>query len=222
MENFPVNILDIGVILILAVGGLIGLALGFVKAGLFVLSWLGSMMVTLMGFTTIQPYARNWIDTTWIADLAGGAVLFLATLIVLFLVSSIIGGWVRGSRLNALDRSLGMVAGLLTTALILSAGNIAAETMWPASQRPAWIQKARSMPLIQQGSNLLGRLISNNADIFNRRSGGGQLDAGKTLDPAAAVRRIIDPKPRNSAAPSGGGYDKKERRELDRLFQSRQ
>ena len=42
MENLPINGLDIGVIAVLFVGALIGLAVGFVRGGLFVLSWLGA------------------------------------------------------------------------------------------------------------------------------------------------------------------------------------
>ena len=42
MENLPINGLDIGVVAVLFVGALVGLAVGFVRGGLFVLSWLGA------------------------------------------------------------------------------------------------------------------------------------------------------------------------------------
>ena len=98
MENLPINILDIGVIVLLVLGAIIGLALGFVRGGLFVLSWLGSAIVTIFAFPVIRPYARQYIENEFFADLAGGVLVFIATLVVLFLLSSVIGGWVRNSR----------------------------------------------------------------------------------------------------------------------------
>ena len=62
MENLPINILDIGVIVLLVLGAIIGLALGFVRGGLFVLSWLGSAIVTIFAFPVIRPYARQYIE----------------------------------------------------------------------------------------------------------------------------------------------------------------
>ena len=131
------NILDIGVIAMFALGALFGLLLGFVRGGLFILSWLGAGIATIFGFSYAQPYGRRFIENEFFADLAAGGAVFLVTLIVLFLLSSFIGGWVRRSRLNALDRSLGMLAGLATAALLITGGYVIAENMWKDSQIPA-------------------------------------------------------------------------------------
>jgi membrane protein required for colicin V production len=145
MDTIANNGFDIAVALTLFLGALIGLAVGFVRGGLFVMSWLGAAFVTLIGFTTIRPYARSYIENQMFADIAGGAALFVGTLIILFLISSVLGGWVRASRLNALDRSLGMVAGLATAALAIAIGYMGAEYVWAKPEdQPKWPKPAPS------------------------------------------------------------------------------
>ena len=36
----------------------------------------GAGAITVFGFSTVSPYARQYIEPTWLADLAGGAALF--------------------------------------------------------------------------------------------------------------------------------------------------
>ena len=122
MEHLPMNTLDIGVIIFLILSGITGLILGFVRSGLFVLSWLSSAITAILAFPHVSPYARQYIESEFFADLLGGIAVFITTLILLFLLSSVIGGWVHNSRLNALDRSLGMVSGIATASILLTGG----------------------------------------------------------------------------------------------------
>ena len=122
-DSLPLNAVDIGVLIELLLGALVGLALGFVRGGLFIASWIGAGVASIFGLPFAQPYARQYIDDRFFADLAAGVAIFLLALVILFLISSVIGGWVRNSRLNALDRSLGMVAGLATSVLLLAVGS---------------------------------------------------------------------------------------------------
>ena len=163
MDSLAINPLDIATIAAFGLGGLIGLALGFIRGGLFVVSWVGSGLVTIFGFSFVRPYARQLIETAWIADLAAGVGLFLVTLVVLFLLSSVIGSWVRASRLNALDRSLGMMAGLATTALIITGTFLIAEPMLPTENQPNWIKESRSLILIRASAKLLSAVLPEDA-----------------------------------------------------------
>jgi membrane protein required for colicin V production len=224
MEHLPINILDLGIALLFLLGALIGLALGFVKAGLFVLSWIGAILVTIFGFAAVQPYTRHWIETTWIADVTAGAGLFFLSIIVLFLISSMIGGWVRASRLNVLDRSLGMLAGLATTALIVAVGGLITESMVPQNEYPRWAREAKSMPVIRQGAHLLNVFVSRNLPgLGSRTEQAAPKRTGESrLNREEALERIIQPAPRESEQRERAGYDKSERRDLDRLIQSSQ
>jgi len=93
-ESLPLNAVDIGVLIELLLGGLVGLALGFVRGGLFIASWIGAGVATVFGLPLAQPYSRQYIEDKFFADLAAGVAIFLVALVVLFLLSSVIGGWV--------------------------------------------------------------------------------------------------------------------------------
>ena len=45
--------------------------------------WVGAALVTIYGFSSIQPIAQQWISSKLLADAATGATLFLISLIVL-------------------------------------------------------------------------------------------------------------------------------------------
>lgn len=219
MDSLPVNILDLGVIALMLIGALIGLALGFVRGGLFVLSWIGAGVATLFGFPEARPLARNYIETVWIADLSTGVVIFLVTLVILFLISSAIGGWVRGSRLNSLDRSLGLLAGLATAALILMGASILADTLLPKDQRPAWANQARSLPLIESGAEMLKTVVPEKLELFRKSAGEASQRTKDAIQLKRTFDRLVQPAPAESASEDRPGYDSKERRALERTIQ---
>ncbi|MBT3549979.1 MAG: CvpA family protein [Rhodospirillaceae bacterium] len=215
MENLPINGLDIGVIAVLFVGALIGLAVGFVRGGLFVLSWLGAAIATIFAFPLARPYARQYIDNELFADLAGGAILFAVTLVILFLVSSLLGGWVRNSRLNALDRSLGMVSGLATMALILAVAYIAMEQVWPPSKQPGWVRDARSIPLIKSAALSLNEILPDEFKLMGKAAVDDVSDKARDLQ---RFQKLVRPASEGETSNQAPGYDKRARRALDRII----
>ena len=215
MENLPINGLDIGVIFVLFVGALIGLAVGFVRGGLFVLSWIGAAVTAIFAFPLAQPHARKFIENALFADLAGGAILFLVTLVVLFLVSSLLGGWVRNSKLNALDRSLGMVSGLITMALILAVAYIAIEQVLPRSDQPGWVREARFIPLIKSAAQSLNEALPDQFKLMGKTAA---EDASEKTRDLQRFENLVRPVITRSDKKQDTGYDKRARRALDRII----
>ncbi|MEE9291069.1 MAG: CvpA family protein, partial [Alphaproteobacteria bacterium] len=213
MDSLAINIFDLGVILTIVLGALAGLALGFVKGGLFVLSWIGAIFATVAWFPLVRPYGRQFIETPWIADVSAGGALFLVTLTALFLISSLIGSWVRGSRLNALDRSLGMLAGLATAALVVSTIYIVLTSMWTEKERPEWLITARSLPLVEAGAGALRSLLplgseEADGDSENRRR--------KSLETERMFGDMNAPAPKGKRPDGPAGYGQRERKDMER------
>ncbi len=222
MEQFALsmNELDVGVIFALGLGALIGLAIGFVRSGLFVLSWLGAAMATLFGFPYVKTTARSVVENEFFADLTGGAVIFVVTLVILFLFSSLIGGWVRGSRLNALDRSLGMVCGLGVTALIIAVAYIAVEKTWAPKEQPPWLLEARAIPLIRSGAYMLNNALPKELRLLNETAiDDAKAKTNEILEKKRLLERLVQPEFEKSDLPDREGYNKKERGGIDRLLQ---
>jgi membrane protein required for colicin V production len=217
MDSLPVNVLDLAVVITLLLGALVGLALGFVKSGLFILSWVGAIIVTIRYFPLARPYGQEYIETPWLADVAAGGALFLVSLTVFFLISSIIGSWVRESRLNALDRSLGMLAGIATAALLVCSLYIVGESMWREDDQPTWVIEARSLELIKAGAEPLRSLVPGEAADSARET---HDKARKMIETEKMLRDMIAPTPKGDDKKAPGGYDDKERRDMERLIES--
>ncbi len=223
MENLPLNIIDIGVLVVLLFGGLMGLALGFVRGGLFVFSWLGAGIITLIGLPTAQPYARQYIKEQFFADLAAGVAIFLVTLVVLFLASSVIGGWVRKSRLNALDRSLGMLAGLITSVLIIIGSYLVVENIWENEKdQPAMIKEAKSKPMIRLGAKFLNDVLPADFKVMTKKAADDVTNKAKqTTDSVgkSVFEKLVKPEIEKSKDEQRPGYDNKERGSLNNAIE---
>ena len=215
LEQLPINIVDIGVLIVLFLGAVIGLALGFVRGGLFVASWLGAGLSTLYGLPTAQVFTRKYIVDKFFADLTAGVGLFLITLVILFLLSSLIGGWVRTSRLNALDRSLGMVAGLTTSICLLAGSLLAIECMLPDGKRPEIIQEAKSLAMIRICAGLLNDVLPDKYKNLCAEAVNDAVGQTKKVIEKGIYERLVRPDARNLRIGDRTGYDKKERINLE-------
>lgn len=131
-------------------------------------------------------------------------------------MSSAVTTWVRSSRLNALDRSLGLLAGLIAGCLIVSAAYIPFSGRWTQEEdQPAFLRNARLRPAIEWGANLLQTLAP--GELGGERAAGDRIHSG---DADPAYQALARP-PQPAAAPEADtGYTGREREDMNRLLQS--
>ena len=210
-------IFDIIVITAIGISGLIGFITGFVRGGLFVVSWFGSMVVTVYAFPYAKPVARENFGGELMTDLATAGAIFLVALIFLHLISHVVGERVRRSRLNALDRSLGLLAGLVTPMVILCLAYLVVIDSMPEE----WLEEARTQSLVEQGAVWLRSVLPDDlreqSDELLRDGRGALHNLNDALPPAQLLLE-----PRVEAAPPGRqGYSRAERLELDGMLRER-
>lgn len=210
---------DIAVVGIIALAGLVAMALGFVRVVLALAGWVGAVFATLYGFGYLRPIAREWISSPLLADAAAGATVFIGTLVVITFISHAIGRRVRQSGLSALDRSLGLVLGLFLGGVIVSLSYLA--LVWAidlpprAADQPGWIREARTRPLVELGAASLSRLAPPEWRTLERRPGGasdGRSEAERVL------QRLLEPETVGREPDERPGYTDRERQEMDRLI----
>ena len=219
MDSLGIGMFDLIVVGIILFGGLIGLITGFLRGGLFVLSWIGAILATLHGFPQAQPIAQQFIENVFVADLVAGAALFLISLVILHLVSHVLSGWVRNSRMNALDRTLGLVAGLATATFILGAAYLALAS--PDNQ-PAFVREAKVLPLIENAALIVRRLApANLQQRFGVALDESRQGLGRVEETKRAFERLATPPPTETRDPRDG-YRTGERSQLDRLIEGNQ
>lgn len=214
---------DLAVIAAIAVAGILGLWLGVVRVLLGIGSWIGAAVLTVYGLPLLRPTARDWIESPFLAELAAGGSIFLVGLVLFTILTHTIAERVRGTALGAVDRSVGLVAGLALGIVITSGGFMVAERLLdiPArdSERPEWLRGSRTAPLLGWTAHSLLALLPGE---WRRASGTEDLAPAVPTDAGEDAKRLMTPVPEKPERQDKSGYNKDERREMDRLFNSSQ
>lgn len=213
LDNWPVNPVDILVLVILVISAALAFFRGFVHEALGVGAWIGAILAAIYGLPHARPYAREYIPIEWVADLAVAVAIFLVVLFALSVITALIARRVQESALNTLDRSLGFLFGLARGALVVVVVYIAGSWLVPPDQHPAWVKQAKSMPIIQEGAVVLDDLVP--LDLMGTGSG--------EASPADALQQSLQPTPdETSTRTDGAGNTQQERDAIDGLFESTQ
>jgi len=223
MEGFPINIGDIGIAVIIVISGLLALVRGFVREVLSVAAWVGAAFATLYTFRDLRPVAREFIAITWLADATTGAVVFVLSLIVFSVFSYALASRVHHSDFRPLDKSLGLLFGLLRGAVVVCLLFMVVDWALPRDQFPRWIAEARARPLVEEGARMIERLLPRDMRRRGRKAAESAEDAAKrAIEVERAVRVLSDPPPKADAPAASPGYKEQERKEMDRLIQGNQ
>jgi membrane protein required for colicin V production len=218
------NGLDMIVVAVILLSALFGFTRGLVKEALSIAAWIGAGLAAAYGFAYVIP-ARLLPKGPVTAFIAVG-VLFLVTLVVLSFVASMLSSRVRQSTLSTLDRTLGLVFGLLRGALLVCLGYIALDWAMPTGgERPTWIEEARTRYLLESGADRLRALVPRTyRDKAANAINDSKLTAEQIKEATGAIRALSNPKapPATQGRGSGSSYSPDDRHELNRLMQQRQ
>jgi membrane protein required for colicin V production len=136
---------DLVVFGFLAVSGLLAFARGLVREVLGIGAWIGAGAAATLGLPTMREIVRNWFATPEWVDPVSFIVVFLITLIILMLVARAIGAIVRKSALGGVDRTLGLVFGLLRGAAVIIIAYIIGQMVFPIERWPDAVLEARTL-----------------------------------------------------------------------------
>ncbi|MGF1641041.1 MAG: CvpA family protein [Rhodospirillales bacterium] len=222
MPDLPITAVDIAIVVVLLISGLLAVVRGFVQEVLAVGAWVGAIAAAIVAFPLARPFARDLIPHELAADAAAGLGVFVVILVVLSLVTRALARRVKDSALNALDRSLGFVFGLVRGGVLVCLAYIAVEWLVVPAQQPSWLRDARAMPLVEWGADQLKSLVPSEAREAGGDAAGEVRDRARdALETERRLRDIMSPEPKGT--PPGderGGYDRKERRDMERLLES--
>ena len=184
---------------------------------IFVLLHKRLQIQTLFGFDQVRQISREFIESHLLADIAAGGFLFIGSLIIFTIISQSISRKVRGSSLSFLDRSLGLLAGIVLSTLISIIGFIgsvwAIKPSLDPGKKPDWIENSKMFPLLDWGSREVFLLLPKNLKtdlnfLFSEKS-----------QPDNSFENFLAPKTKPFKKENRSGYTDKERREMDRLIQ---
>lgn len=144
---------DVAVLAVIAVSGLLALTRGFVHEVLGLGAWISAVVLAVWANPHVAPAFESWVPNgPGLAQPIAFGVIFLVALIVLLPISHAIGRAVRRSPLGALDRTLGLLFGLVRGAALVVLAYILAGMVVPVAQWPRPVLYARAMPLAYAGA----------------------------------------------------------------------
>jgi membrane protein required for colicin V production len=214
------NPLDLAVIGIVALSAVFAFARGFVREALSIIAWIGAAAITLYGFNWVYAQVEPRLHDRLLSQVVTGFGLFVASLIVLTILTGIIARMVRATGLSPIDRTLGFIFGLARGAFLVCLAYLLLVVSVQPSDWPGWIKEAKSEPYLHEGADILRGFLPESLKI---KSAEAVDSATKALSPAVeadkAIRALANPtpaaKPESPPAPS---YRQGDQRGLDRLI----
>ena len=220
------NLVDLGVIVVIALSAVLALVRGLVSEVLSVASWVGAAMATLFVYPRLDPYMRAHVEPSWLADGMTIAGAFVLALVILSVIAHEISKGVRDSALSAVDRSLGLVFGVIRGLVLVTLAWMVVSWLIPdPKDQPEWLREARTRPLAESSAAYLQSLVPAQVRADAAAQAGVAKDkAVQAYQDAEALRRLTVPKPEAAPQagppPADGAYKKQDRGDLDRLIKN--
>jgi len=144
--------LDIFLIAVMLISGLLAMVRGFMREVMSIAAWGAAAIAAIYFFPRLLPFATQYL-ASWNEWVVKGIVLggvFLATLIIVSIITVRISDKILDSRIGALDRTLGFLFGLGRGLIIVVVAFIFFDWLVPAKSQPAAITSARSLQVLQK------------------------------------------------------------------------
>jgi membrane protein required for colicin V production len=105
--------------------------------------------VTLYSYTKLLPFAKTYFNNDIVAVAVVVAGTFIATLLVVSMITVRFSDMVLDSRVGALDRSMGFVFGLGRGLVIVVVAFLFFAWLVPDRSQPEWVRGAKSRVVLQ-------------------------------------------------------------------------
>src|SRR6478609_7746807 len=155
----PITILDLVLLAVMLISGLLAMVRGFMREILSIAAWGAAALVTLYAFSKLLPTAKSYFNNDTVAAAVVVAGTFIATLIVVSVITVRISDMILDSRIGALDRTLGFLFGLARGLLIVVVAYQFFIWLVPDKQRPDWVRGAKSRTVLDSTGEWLKSLL---------------------------------------------------------------
>ena len=218
------NPLDLGVIAVVVLSAIFAFARGFVREALSIVAWVGAAFITLRGFDWVYALVDPRVHNPLLSQVIAGFGLFVASLIVLTILTGMVARMVRISALSPIDRTLGFIFGLARGAFVLCLAYLLLDVSVQPNDRPVWIREAKSAPYLHEGADVLKGFMPESLKTKSAEAVGDLIPKADPKATAAseaekAMRALATPAPPAAPEPAPTpGYRPGDQKQLDRLI----
>ncbi len=155
MEYLTVCAVDLFIIGVVFISALCGIFRGATKEILSLVSWGGSIFLTIIIFPYVKNIARSNISHGLIADFVTACVLFVLFLTLLSVFNYICSNCVKQSMFRGVDRFLGGVFGVIRGIIIIAVADVMVGQWFITDEIPEWMEQSRLRPQIINIANFV-------------------------------------------------------------------
>ena len=178
----PITLLDIILLMVMLISGLLAMIRGFMREILSIGAWGVAAVVTLFSYSRVLPVAKQYFNSDVVAAAVSAGGVFLATLLIVSIITARISDMVLDSRVGALDRTLGFLFGLGRGLVIVVVAFLFFAWLVPDRSQPDWVRSAKSKLVLQNTGQWLMSMLPD--------------------DPESTIlKRLKRPKPEDQDAP---------------------
>lgn len=232
---YELNNLDVIILIVIAISALIALNRGLVKEVLSIVGWFLATAAIIYLLPVCLPFTKSFVSSGIIAGVLTALVIFVIFFIIWIYSTSHIIGKIRTSKLNGLDRFLGLFFGIMRACLLIILFNIMVNWIIPEDKQSEALTKSKYYQLAGSFAKPLEDMIPQETlDMIKEKTKSfsdekNKLDNKDQEDDEAIVlfEKLAQPKIKKAVKEKTKeikeeikGYQKSEREDLDRLFDS--
>lgn len=240
----PLTYFDIALIFIMLISGLLAMMRGLTREFLFLIILALSGGIAFFGAPSIAPTISQVIEEEWLSLALSLTLIFIAVFVVFSLVGFKMTDRLLNSAIGVLDRTLGLIFGLLRGLVLMTLVWMLYIWMVDTEDQFESVAQARTLPIVNQTANILVSILPINAQEFLTESATGswlqsysknlteersKIDTTPAAEPPGAGSPGGAPQSEqpgtdaagSSAASTAGaeGYSENEREQLDELLE---
>lgn len=167
----PLNNLDVVLLIITAISALIALYRGLVKEVLSIIGWVLAAVVVFYLLPILTPFAKLYIASSTMAGFVTALIILIVFYIIWLLSTDRMIGKVRTSKLNTLDRILGLLFGVLRAFLLVVLFNILVNWTLPEEAKSSMFKDSRYFMLAGDFAEPFEKLIpQSTVDLIKSQS----------------------------------------------------
>ena len=185
------TVVDYAIVFVLIVSAIFSTLRGMTREFLGLLGWLVAVVVANFVRPLLEDPISDIINADGLSDALAWGLPFAATVIIWFLLASLLSPGLTRAGLGSLDRWLGIFFGLARGYLLVLLTFIGAVLAIEGENKlPATIQKAQSTPLLSQSAQYFARYMP---DDYNDKISSNLIDhTGDDVTAAETIQKIID------------------------------
>lgn len=232
---YQLNNLDVIILIVVAISALIALNRGLVKEVLSIVGWVLATAAIIYLLPVCLPFTQKFVNSGILAGILTALGIFVIFFVIWIYSTSQIIGKIRTSKLNGLDRLLGLFFGVMRAFLLVILFNIMISWIVPEDKQSEVLVKSKYYQLAGKFAKPLEEMLPKETlDLIKEKTKAlseeeKEEQAKEKEDDEAVVlfEKLAQPKIKKAIKDKTKqvkeeikGYHKSERDDLDRLIDS--